>query len=147
MRSWLLILTLVAGCTEGAARPAAIDTANDVCRHCRMVISDTRLAAQIVAPAEEPLMFDDIGCLRDYLVAGHVSRDRVAWVADHRTGEWVPARRAVYTRSSQSTPMGSGILAHVDEASRDQDAAARGGQSMPAAAILGANGTHEEARE
>ena len=52
----------------------------------------------------------------------------MVFVADHRTGEWVDARRAVFTRTSIDTPMASGLVAHADAASRDADPAAAGGQ-------------------
>jgi len=96
-----------------------------------MMVSDVRVAAQIVAPGEEPLFFDDIGCLRDYLASTSAAADAVVYVADHRTGAWVDATQAVFTRSATiETPMGSGIIAHADAASRDADDAARGGSGV-----------------
>jgi hypothetical protein len=59
-------------------------------------------------------------------------------VADHRTGEWVDASRAVFTRTpAVQTPMASGLIAHADAASRDRDNAAAGGSDVSPAAILG----------
>jgi len=49
-----------------------------------------------------------------------------AFVADHRTGEWVPAESAVYSRAPIDTPMGSHLIAHASAASRDLDPQARG---------------------
>jgi copper chaperone NosL len=94
-----------------------------------MVIVSQATAAQIVSAGEEPRFFDEIGCLRAYLAAASATlTDRtVIYVADHRTGEWVEARRAVFTRTSAATPMSSGVIAHTDAASRDADPAARGG--------------------
>jgi copper chaperone NosL len=96
-----------------------------------MIVSDPRLAAQIAAPGEEPQFFDDIGCLREYLRSTQPPGDAVVFVADHRTGEWARAVDAVYTRShTVATPMGSGLLAHRDAASRAADALAHGGESL-----------------
>src|SRR5262249_29888212 len=69
--AWLgaSLLVSLAGCTGSSLEPVAIDTKNDTCAWCRMAISDTRFAAELLAPAEEPRLFDDIGCLRDYLAA------------------------------------------------------------------------------
>jgi copper chaperone NosL len=138
VRLWLLLaIVALSGCAQ-AVGPAAIDTANDTCAQCRMIISEPRFAAQIVASRDEPMLFDDIGCLREYL-AGHPARtDALVFVADHRTGVWVPAPRAIYTRSRQRTPMGSGLLAHADAASREADPATAGGENVSAGAILGA---------
>ena len=103
-----------------------------------MIVSDPRAAAEIVAPGEELRIFDDIGCLRDYLARHEMPVGGVAFVADHRSGEWVRAIDAVYTRSKERrTPMASGIIAHANEGSRDRDPAAAGGEHLAVAAILG----------
>lgn len=140
MTRWLCVL-LVAGlaaCAGGAAGPVPIDTAHDACAHCRMIVSDARLAAQMVAPGDEPLIFDDIGCLRDHLAVHPPPPDAAVFVAEHRTGAWIEAMHATYTRTAAvDTPMGSRIVAHADPASRDADPAANNGDDLPASAILG----------
>lgn len=137
-RPLLLLLAMMPGCTTGPVQPVSIDTRNDTCAYCRMVVSDPRVAAQIVARGEEARVFDDIGCLRDHLARRGVPRDATVFVADHRTGEWVEARDAVYTISTgRRTPMASGIVAHGNRASRDADPAAAGGVDVPVRAILG----------
>lgn len=137
-RWWLAAFALVAACAARPVEPGRVDTAHDACRHCRMIVSDPRLAAQIVAPGEEPLIFDDIGCLRDYLASVRVADDAVTFVADHRTGAWVAARGATFTRMvSIATPMASGLIAHADEASRDADPSAANGEHLDAHAIFG----------
>jgi copper chaperone NosL len=132
MRSIVVLALLLAlGCGGRHLTPAALDTSNEPCRHCRMIVSDARLAAQIVAPGEEALFFDDIGCLRNYLQSTRPAADAVAFVADHRTSDWMRAVDAVYTRSrTLSTPMGSGLLAHRDAVSRAADPAAQGGEPL-----------------
>jgi copper chaperone NosL len=131
-----------AACTRGPARPAPVDTRNDACAHCRMAVSDARFAAQLAAPGEEPRFFDDIGCLRDFLAKGpRLPRGAVAFVADHRTREWVRASGALFTRQgSLETPMGSQLVAHASAASRDADPAAAGGTPVSAAEIFGPQG-------
>jgi len=131
-----------AACSRGPAKPAAVDTRNDGCAHCRMAVSDVHFAAQLAAPGEEPRFFDDIGCLRDHLAARPpLPRGSVAFVADHRTGEWVRASRALFTRrESLRTPMSSHLVAHADPASRDRDPAASGGTPMTPAELFGPAG-------
>jgi copper chaperone NosL len=127
-----------AACAGGPPMPVSIDVHRDACASCRMIASDARVAAQIVAPSEEPKIFDDIGCLRDYIAQHHMPSDAVAFVADHATGEWLRATDATYTLSnSRTTPMASGIIAHRDRASRDRDPASAGGADVGVAAILG----------
>lgn len=138
----LLTVTLLTACAGGLPQPAALDTRNTECAHCRMIASDVHFAAQIVAPGEEARFFDDIGCLRDYLKASPaLASESVAYVADHRTAEWVAAADAVYTRvTGLNTPMDSGVVAHADSASRDADAAARGGASVSVSELFGPSG-------
>ncbi|MEO8680753.1 MAG: nitrous oxide reductase accessory protein NosL [Vicinamibacterales bacterium] len=138
MTRWLLAGCLVAvSCASGPARPRAIGLGQDACAHCRMVIVSIDTAAQIVAAGEEPRFFDEIGCLRDYLHANTPPADATVYVADHRTHEWVDARAAVFTRTSVSTPMASGVVAHADAASRDADPATHEGDAVARYAILG----------
>lgn len=129
-----------ASCGGHAPGPAVLDTKTEVCRSCRMPVSDARLAAQLVAPRREPAFFDDIVCLRDFLARSGVAPASVAYVADHRTKAWVRASRALYTRASIETPMGSHWIAHADVASRDADPAARGGVNVVPGEIFGPAG-------
>ncbi|HEU4385202.1 MAG TPA: hypothetical protein VFR85_17085 [Anaeromyxobacteraceae bacterium] len=128
-------------CARGPAQPGTLDTRNDACAHCRMAVSDARFAAQLAAPGEEPRFFDDLGCLRDWLRSQpRLPRGAVAFVADHRTREWVRASAATYTRNpGLQTPMSSHLLAHAGPASRDADPAA-GGAPLGAAEIFGPAG-------
>jgi copper chaperone NosL len=143
------LAALLAACgARGDAPPAPLDTANEACRWCRMAVSDPRFAAQIAAPGEEPLFFDDVGCLREYLRGeGEPAPPAVAYVADHRTRAWVRAREAGYTRvPSLQTPMGSHLVAHADAASREADREAAGGTPLTAADVFGPGGPPGERR-
>jgi copper chaperone NosL len=138
----LALLGALVGCDSGAPGPAPLDTRNERCGSCHMAVSDVRTAGQIVAAGEEPIFFDDLGCLTSYLAA---SKNRLAgaavFVADHRTRAWVPAATAVYTRTlTLETPMGSHLVAHADPDSQHADADARGGVSVTWAALLEARG-------
>ena len=139
MSRWILVVPIVAlACSRGPPAPSPVDPRNDACASCRMLVSDLRTAAQLVSPGEEPLFFDDLGCLGHYLREHPERRGAVAYVADHRTGRWVPAREAVYVlQPSASTPMGSHLLSFGSASSRDSDPAARGGRSVPAGEALG----------
>ena len=136
--STVLLLAIAAAACGRTVAPEPLDTRNDTCATCRMTVSDRHLAAQIVASGDEPRFFDDLGCLSQYLAAHPVPRDVAVFVADHRTGDWVPAERAVFSRLTQrSTPMASGLVAHESTASRSADAAAAGSTIVPATVVLG----------
>ena len=138
----LLFTLLLAGCARGPALPAQPDTKHDACGWCRMAVSDLRFAAQLVAPNEEPRFFDDIGCLATFLKAGGApAKGQLAYVADHRTKQWVRASTALYTKvPGLLTPMNSFLVAHADAVSRAADDAAKGGTSMTVIQVFGPNG-------
>ncbi len=134
----LAVLLATYACSGSASGPAALDPKNDTCSYCRMTVSNPRLAAQLVAPGEEPRFFDDLGCLANYLREHRGMDPAGVYVADHRTGEWIDAARAVYSRLPHATtPMASGLIAHATTASRDDDRGAVGSSPVPAAEVLG----------
>ena len=138
----LVFASVLAGCGRGTVAPAQPDTRHDACGWCRMAVSDLRFAAQLVAPSEEPRFFDDIGCLATFLKSGGApARGQVAWVADHRTKQWVRASSAVYTKvPGLLTPMNSFLVAHADATSRDADDSAKGGTARSVIDVFGPQG-------
>ncbi len=137
---WMVAAALaLAACSRGAPGPAPLDTRNDACAGCRMAVSDARFAAQVVAPREEARFFDDVGCLQGWLKErGGLPANGAAYVADHRTRDWVRADAATFTMvPALETPMSSHVVAHADAASRDADPQAAGGTPVPASEILG----------
>ena len=139
VRALVLVLVCVAAC--GGAPGAAALQPGTPCSHCRMTVVDPKLASQLVAPAEEPRFFDDLGCLTAYLAAHPPAPDARAFVADHGSGGWIDAARAVYSRSEAiETAMGSHLVAHADDAARDADPSVRGSARLTAAGVFGAAG-------
>lgn len=137
-RLGLVAATLaLSACSSGVPEPVTIDFANDVCAACRMVISSRATAAQLLAPGEEPRLFDDLGCLRSDLERTAPPKGTVIVVADHLTGAWLKVEDAVLTEvPGLQTPMGSGLIAHGPAADRDRDPAARDGRPYQASALL-----------
>lgn len=134
----LLLAWLAPGCAQPLG-PVAIALSQDTCASCRMLFTSTATAAQIARDGEEPVLFDDLECLRDYLERHPIAPDAAVYLMDHRTLEWVEADDAVVTRArGLDTPMGSGLLAHGDASSRDADPAARGGVPVDRRALFGA---------
>lgn len=102
-----------------------------------MTVVEPTLASQLVAPGEEPRFFDDIGCLTAYLATHAPGPDDRAYVADHATGAWIDAARAVYSRAGAiATPMNSHLVAHENATVRDTDASVRGGVPVTVADVF-----------
>jgi copper chaperone NosL len=140
MRYAFALLVVFAGvaCAAGAPMPVAFDARHEPCGYCRMVGSNGRFAAQLVAPSQDPVFFDDIGCLRSHLRRGdRLAEGAVAYVVDHRTGAYINAGRALYTENEAvATPMGSHLLAHESPQSRAADPDARGGQELAVTVVF-----------
>ena len=137
-----LLVAALGAAACGPPGPATLDTKSESCSWCRMAVSDPRFAAQLVAPAEEPRFFDDVGCLASYLQSKReLPKGARAYVADHRHQAWIDAATAVYARvEALETPMGSNIVAHADAASRAQDPEARAAKPLAAAEVFGPSG-------
>jgi copper chaperone NosL len=137
MRKVLALLLLTVACGT-APVPVVLDPRSDTCTSCRMVISAQHFASQIVAPYEEPRFFDDMGCLQRYLERTPLPAGAVIFVADHRTGEWIPSTTAVFSRvESLTAPMGSHIIAHASRGSRTADAEAAGAVDVDRETVFG----------
>lgn len=137
-----LLLSLALASCDVEPAPEALVKGRDLCASCRMPVSDLHFAAQITAPGELPLFFDEPGCLGDFVRTGELKqRSAIAWVADHRTGAWVRADRAVYTRvPTLATPMNHKLVAHESAASRDADPDVSGGRPVELPEIFGPKG-------
>jgi copper chaperone NosL len=127
-------------CARGPLPAAPLDPQHDACAWCRMAVSDRHFAAQVVAPAEEPRFFDDVGCLRAWLAgAPELPRGAIAYVADHRSTAWVRAGAATFSHCpGLETPMNSHLVAHADAASLEADGDASGCTVATAAEVFGA---------
>jgi copper chaperone NosL len=135
----LASMLALAGCDSRPLPPVTLDALGDTCALCRMAVSAAGVAAQLVAPSEEPRFFDDIGCLASFLKE-HPEQPAgaIAYVADHLSRTWVPADRALYTRvPGLDTPMGSHLVAHADERSRQDDAVTARGSAAATADVFG----------
>lgn len=109
----LLVSWLTACRQPDGTEPTAITWDRDTCEYCRMSISDRGFAAQAwVESRRRHYVFDDIGCLVNWLHDNDMSSDQVRlWVADHRHRDrvhWLDARSAWY-RQGMTTPMDYGF--------------------------------------
>lgn len=105
---------LAAGCGEPGAEAPEILYGEDICDHCRMVISEPRHAAGARLD-EQALRFDDPGCLREFLEARGPA-PAAAWVHDENEA-WLAVTDAWFVEDPEGgTPMASGILAFADPA-------------------------------
>ena len=105
---WLLGLLLACG----PRGPRAIAFGAETCSHCHMTVVDPRFSAQVITRTGKTYVFDDLGCLANWLREEQVPIAST-WVWSMAPGEgWIPATEAVYVQSdSLHSPMGSGLAA------------------------------------
>jgi copper chaperone NosL len=101
-------VTIHTGNTE--RRPVPMEPNRYQDTQCAMLIEDIDQAAQAVDARGRTWFFDDVGCLALWL-EDRRDDDLVLWVRTRDTGEWIDARRAWYSRDSQ-TIMEYGFAPH-----------------------------------
>jgi len=113
---------MLSACTgEQETGPVEVKWDQNNCERCRMMLSDRNFAAQIRYFPENKrsgvVKFDDIGCAVLWLKKQQWKDDPETqiWVADHRSGEWIDARKATYIRKNNS-PMGYDLGAQTEAA-------------------------------
>lgn len=130
MARWpmLAVGLLLAACSgDPGTGPVEVKWDRDACARCNMVLSDRQHAAQVRRPAGDGTRglvkkFDDLGCAILWLDQ-QPWRDEAGvevWVSDHRSGEWLDARRAFYV-TGRLTPMQYGLGAQADAAAGTLD--------------------------
>ncbi|MEJ1298746.1 MAG: hypothetical protein RPU64_11535 [Candidatus Sedimenticola sp. (ex Thyasira tokunagai)] len=113
----LLLLSACSGDPGTGAKEVKWD--RDACERCRMVLSDRVHSAQVRfypvgGKRSKELKFDDIGCAALWLEDKPFKDDSKTeiWVTDHRSGDWIDARKAHYVKG-HLTPMEYGLGAQL----------------------------------
>ena len=129
----LLALIAGTGCSARADGPPHLEEDRTACAHCGMLVSERMFAAGYRAPAGEPRVFDDIGCL---LKGAGAEPDRSAlrfWFHDATSRTWIEGARAHFIHApSLRTPMAGGMLAYADIGAAVRGAADHGGRVIGA---------------
>lgn len=110
-----LLITFFTGC--GDKEKPKIHWDRDMCERCKMVISERKFAVQVTNPKnKKSFVFDDLGCAIVWF-----EQEKKDWfdsavilVNDFKTGNWIDARKAIYTVGNL-TPMGYGLSAYTEK--------------------------------
>lgn len=121
---WMVLVVsaihLLACSGKPESGPGKVRWDREICTRCAMALSDRHFAAQIRGGplGEKPKLykFDDIGCAVIWLdkQPWKDNPNEEIWVNDHRTGEWLDARKAWYV-TGQTTPMDYELGAEKDK--------------------------------
>lgn len=117
----IVISLLAAACGQAEYEPHPINEETDRCVICNMAIKDDQFATQIITKDKQPLKFDDIGCMYDWIAQNGTETIGVAFVRDYHSKVWLKLEEAyfVYDASIQ-TPMAYGVVSFESEQSAQQ---------------------------
>jgi len=126
----LVMLSLVS-CVEGKPEPVEIVLNEETCSFCRMAVSQREFAGEVVMVSGSVDVFDDIGCLRDWVQEHPPPEGAGLFVVDHESGVWLDARTAFYVQAGKlPTPMSSGLAAFETETAARAGADELGGRVL-----------------
>ncbi len=127
---YIVLVLLFAACSQ---EPAEIHYGSDECSHCKMMITDSQFASQLVTEKGKVYKFDAIECLAVYY-RNHSEQFEGAklWVTNYKkSGEWLNARKAQYVKSDVvKSPMGESLLAFPSQEVAKKHLQAKPGKLM-----------------
>ena len=114
----VMAVLFLGGCGDKEYKPKEISAETDVCEVCNMTIAYMDYAGQIVFKNNDHLVFDDLGCLMEYIIDNGEGNIGAAYIKDESTNQWINVKDAVYVyEANYWTPMNYGVLAFTDEES------------------------------
>lgn len=145
---WIILLMgvfVLAACSEQTYEPREINSETDVCSICNMSVTHVDYAAQIVLKNGDHVVFDDLGCLMDYLIEYGEEEVGAGYIRDTESTDWLNIKEATYIYSKDYwTPMNYGVLAFKSQEAADHYLAQQPGQLVPYEELLTFNwGVHE----
>lgn len=112
---------LLVGCSEQAYEPKEINKETDICKVCNMGISFEDFAGELIYKNGDYEVFDDLGCLVEFLKDVDESDVGAAYIKSADGAEWLPVEEATYVYSKDYwTPMNYGVLAFPSKDAAEQ---------------------------
>lgn len=107
----VMTIAIVSGCSE-SLEPREINKETDICKICNMSIAHEDYAGQIVFKNGDYEVFDDLGCLIEYMKDAEQSEIGKAYIKDAIENKWIDVKNATFVYSKQYwTPMNYGVVA------------------------------------
>ncbi len=100
------MITIQKGNIQKLPLPIKKGHVNDT--ECRMVITDTTHACEVIAPNGNTWFFDDPGCMIKWLKDKAFTDKATLWVKTFDTHKWIDAKKAWYAQTDK-TPMHYGF--------------------------------------
>lgn len=126
-----MLLAATLGCRTARLQPVDLD-ASDMCALCKMAITETRYAAEVLDKDGGVFKFDNLDCMGRF-VTDRQLKDKTAayFVRDYDGAGWLKAEGAGYVKSARiPSPMDSGLAAFASRARAEQFAAQYEGKTL-----------------
>lgn len=121
------LFLLLAACQSKAAAPVEIKANEESCAECKMGIEELKSAAQIILEDGKPLLFDDIGCMINYLQQKEPKYE-AAFIHDFETEEWIDFDKSTFVQGTfMESPMSYGIAGFESKEKASQFQKEQGG--------------------
>ena len=134
-------ILILAACGNDEVQPVAINEATDTCEICNMAVVDNQHATQIVLENGKSYVFDDIGCMYEWLDSNENEKIAAQFVRDYNDKEWILVDDATYVyNQSVKTPMAYNVVSFKDKASAEEFSAANEGSTLMTANDLAEHG-------
>jgi len=145
---WIILMVsvfILAACSEETFEPRDINPEVDVCHICNMSITHVDYAAQIVLKNGDYVVFDDIGCLMEYVLENGEEKVGAGYIRDMNSSQWLKIEDAVYVYSKDYwTPMNYGVVAFSSLEEANEYMEEQPGELVPYEELLTFNwGVHE----
>lgn len=121
MKKWfgaviVLLVMAITGCSEKTYEPRAIVPETDVCIICNMSIVHEDYAGQIALKNGDYEIFDDLGCLMEYIKQNGDKEIGAAFIKAENSKTWTNVFTGSYVYNKDFwTPMNYGVLAFDSE--------------------------------
>ncbi len=124
----LVLVLLIAGCSQTATGPPEIEYDRDVCDQCGMIISEPRFAATYRTVEGEEQRFDEVGGMLVMAnILGHFESAQF-WANDYTSGAPIPVADAIFVSGGEITsPMDFRIVAFATVEAAHAFSASHGG--------------------
>jgi copper chaperone NosL len=131
------MILLLAACGEAEVQPVEINESTDTCDVCNMMVANDQHATQVVLANGKSMVFDDIGCMYDWI--GSNANEEIAgnFVRDYHDKEWVLVDEATFVYNpSVKTPMAYNVVSFKDKTSAEDFAGENEGSTIMSASEL-----------
>lgn len=113
----VMVVAILQACADKEYKPKEIVSETDVCEVCNMSIVHEDYAGQIALENGDYRMFDDLGCLIEYMKEMDDGDLGKAFIKDEDGKNWVDVKSANYVYDKEIwTPMSYGVIAFKSEA-------------------------------